>query len=92
MPHYPRAGAHQKQGPVQPFRGKGGVEGPKEARSLGALPWDDLALKLTAKTIQYVDIYMYIFKMSLSIYSESGFSLNNENKYVPIKVFVFVHV
>ena len=31
----PRAGAHQKQRPMQPFRGRGDVKGPKEARGLG---------------------------------------------------------
>ena len=36
--------AHQEQGPMQPFRGEGDVEGPNEARSLGALPWVTTAL------------------------------------------------
>ena len=36
--------AHQKQGPMQP-PGEGDVEGPKEARSLEALPWVNTALQ-----------------------------------------------
>ena len=40
----PRAGTHQKQRPIQPFRGKVMPRGPLDVRSLEALPWVNTAV------------------------------------------------